>query len=822
MFKNFIKTTFRNLAKHKGLAIIHLAGLSVSIAAGMLIFMWVNYQFSFDKSLKNHADIYRVYPHIQINGNNFTSSMAPPPLRSFLTNNFPEVEATTRIYKYNNSIVGRDENGRPSQSFHEELYQADSAFFRVFNFKMLQGNPLEALVKPNCIVITKSTAIKYFGEEAFNAGAVPGQSLNINMGGWKMVCKITGITEDVPANAHFHYTILLSDATDSWYGSQVWVDNTYYTYVLLKKGTDYNRFENKIPAAVRSHIDPFLQTNFGIAYDKLKAKGDYWEYKLQPVTDIHLHSNFERELEPGENIDNVYILLIAAFFLVLMACINYANLSTANSIRRSKEIGVRKTLGSSKLKLVALIFTETGITCFIAWLMAFILIIILLRPFESLMHTALPAAAITNAASCTVFFGLFFIISLLGGIYPAFYLSSFNAVKAVKGKITPGKRFITFKSALIVAQFFMFIGLIVCTLMVKQQLNFLHDKYPGFNKENVLVLKDAGAQLSAANKSATFISELKKKANVLSASICTDYPNSGNDNFPIAANFKTGEPDHMVANISVGYDFLKTFNIKLLQGRDFDRQSGDDSVKRVVLNEAAVKELGIENPVGNFINTRYLNSLDIQNVRCEIIGVTDDFNFKSLHKTVQPMAIFLRNWGQYVVIRIAPGNVSHTINIIKKTWSDFVPGAPFNSYFLDEQIDNLYKTEAVLSNVLDILTALIILIAVMGLTGLTLLTIQQRTKEIGIRKVTGASVSDILFLFSKEYIKWVGFSFILTAPVAYFIMQKWLQGFAYRIHIQWWVFLLSAIAALMITMITVGFQAIKAATANPVKSLRTE
>ncbi|MFT4152481.1 FtsX-like permease family protein [Parafilimonas sp.] len=318
------------------------------------------------------------------------------------------------------------------------------------------------------------------------------------------------------------------------------------------------------------------------------------------------------------------------------------------------------------------------------------------------------------------------------------------------------------------------------------------------------------------------IAELKKNAHILSANVCADYPNSGNDNFPIAANYKAGTPDHLIANFSAGYDFFKTFGINLLQGRDFNRQMDNDTTQRIILNEAAVKELGIKNPVGSFINTRYLNSLDIKTVRYEVVGVADDFNFKSLRKNIQPMAIFLRNGGQYVAVRIAGGDILNTVNHIKETWQTFSPGNPFESHFLDERIGYLYRTEAVLSNVLNILTAIIIFIAVIGVTGLTLLTIQQRTKEVGIRKVIGASVSDILFLFSKEYIKLICISFILAAPVAYFIMHTWLQNFAYRIQISWWLFVVTGLSALLIAICTVSFQAVKAALANPVKSLRTE
>jgi len=821
MFRNYLVTTFRNLAKHKALAFIYFSGLAISVWACMLILIWINYQLSFDRFNKNAGNIYRVYPHILMNGNNFTSSMAPPPLANLMKREFPEVLATTRIWKYNNLAVSNEENGRKDKMFNEEVYQADSTFFDIFDYKILQGNPHESMTKPFTVVITKSTAVKYFGQEAFDKGTIPGKALVLKFGGWgNFPCKITGITEDVPPNAHFHYNIIFSNVSDPWNQSQVWVDNTYYTYVLLKDGTNPAAIESKIPAAIKSFLDPQLEINFSTTYDDLKNNGNYWQYKLQPLTDIHLHSGFERELEPGESISNLYILGAAAIFLLLMACINYASLSTANSIQRSKEIGIRKTLGSSRLKLIALIFTETGAISLIACVLALLLIMLLFHPFEQIMATKLPGDVFTSGFNWMVFVTLFFIVSLLGGIYPSLYLSSFNVVKAIKGAITPGKKMMSFKGALIVAQFFIFIALITCTIFVYKQLNYLNSKSPGFNKENIVVLNDP-SMLLAQNEEA-FITELKKNPNIISASPCIDYPGSGTDNFPIAASYIAGTQEHLLANFSAGYDFLKTFNIPLLQGRDFNRQMDNDTVQRIILNEAAVKELGIQQPVNKIISTKYLNSLDINTTRYEIVGITRDFNFQSLHKSIRPIAIFLNTKGTYITMRINGNNMPATLDYIRSQWNFFVPGSAFEYHFLDERVSNLYKTEVVLSRVLGILTLLIIFVAIMGLTGLTLLTIQQRTKEIGIRKVVGASVYNIAVLFCKEYIKWICISFVLAAPVAYFVMHQWLQSFACRIDISWWVFAASACAAIIVTLSTISFQAIKAALANPVKSLRTE
>ncbi|GGA81937.1 ABC transporter permease [Puia dinghuensis] len=821
MLRNYLVTTFRNLARNKTLALIYLFGLGVSIAACMLILVWIRYQLSFDKFNNNASNIYRVYPHILMNGNNFTSSMAPPPLADLMKREIPEVKAITRIWKYNSLAVSNEENGRVVKTFNEEVYQADSTFFDIFDYKFLQGDPHESMTKPFTIVITKSAAIKYFGEAAFNNGTIPGKALTLKFGGWgNFQCKITGITEDVPPNAHFHYNIIFSNVSDPWNRSQVWVDNTYYTYVLLQNGTDPSVIERKLLHAVTPFVDPQLRANFNTSYVNLKDKGNYWEYKLQPLTSIHLHSNFERELEPGVSFSNLYILGTAAVFLLLMACINYANISTANTMRRSKEIGIRKTLGSSRIRLVGLIFAESGAISLIAWLLAVVIIIVLLHPFEQIMATELPASGLVSGVNLAIFLALFFVVTGLGGIYPALYLSSFNAVKALKGAIRPGRKMMSFRSTLIVVQFFIFIALISCAIFVDKQLNFLHSQSPGFDRENILVLDDPSMLL--AQKESAFVTELKKNTNVISANPCIDYPGSGLDNFPIAANYIPGTRDHLLANFSAGYDFLKTFDIPLLQGRDFNPQSDNDTVQRIILNEAAVKELGIQEPVNKIISTKYLNALDIRTKRYEIVGVARDFNFQSLHKGIRPIAIFLNNQGTYVAVRIKGGNLPGTIAYIKNLWNSFAPGGAFEYHFLDERVDNLYKTESVLSRVLNVLTFFVILVAVMGLTGLTVLTVQQRTKEIGIRKVVGASLYNIVALFSKEYIKWICLSFILATPVAYFFIQQWLQSFAYRITISLWVFAAAAGIAVFLALATIAFHAVKAGLANPVTSLKSE
>jgi putative ABC transport system permease protein len=821
MYSLYLKGFFRRMLKSKSYFLINISGLSIAISCSILILLWVKYECSFDKFYKNTKNIYRVYPNISINGNNFTSSMAPPPLAEVLKSQFPEVIETTRIWTYDNNTVSNEEGGRADKVFNEKhLYQADSSFFKIFDIKTLQGDPKKILTLPFTVAITKETAIKYFSREEYEHNAILGKTLMLTFGGKENAYKITAITEDIPSNAHFHYNIIFSNNYDSWSKSTNWVDNTYYTYVLLRTGTNPSVLESKLPSIIRTYLDPQLRANFGTSYDELKNKGDFWEFKLLPLTDIHLRSNFDREIEPTGDSNSVTILSAVSILLILMACINYANLSTAYFITRSGEIGIRKTLGSTITKLRWLIFSESAVLTAIAWLLALILIIICIRPFSNLMDIHFPDKILENAVTWSIFISIFLIVSILGGIYPAFYLSSVDAIKAVKGKITSGKRSILVKSALVIGQFTISIGLAISAILVYQQLHLLREKSPGFNKENIIVIANPSGKLYG--KEAVFFNELKSQPGVISASTCSDYPGNGSHNFPIAASLQNENVDHLVTNFTVGYDFLQTFGISLAQGRDFSRDLDKAGDRRIILNEAAVREIHLKNPVNTYIDTKYLNTLNIEPVSYKIIGIMRDFNFQSFHHVIRPVAIFLGESDEYVCIRIRAGNIENTVNRLRNTWKSILPGTPFEFNFVDEKINNLYRSEISLGRLLIILTALIIFIAAIGLYGITQLMLQQRTKEIGIRKVLGAGFSDILFQLNKQFIKWIFISLVIAFPLSILIMNKWLQDFAYRIRIPLRLFIVIALVTVLVTFLITGYRSIKAAMQSPVKTLRNE
>ncbi len=821
MHSLIFRTFLRRVAQQKSHFLINLFSLSVAMAATTLLLLWVNHQMGYDRHFTHAEQIYRVYPQISVNGKDFSNAMAPPPLMNVLNRDFPEVVASTRIWSYPNHLVGYQAEGQPPKAFNEKrLYQADSTFFDVFNIRMLAGDAKKALAVPFKMVITEETARRYFGEEAYRLGKVMGKNLNITFFGKKYNCEITGITENVPAASHFHYDLILSNVTDPWCNSNVWVDNTYYTYVRLQPGSDPKRLEGKLPAIIRTHLDPQLKAKFGVSYDGLKARGEYWDYKLQRLTDIHLHANFARELEPNGNYSNVLLLVAVAVFMLLIACINYTNLTIAGAIERSREVGIKKVLGATTAQLRKQFFAESALVSSLSLLVALLLIGLLSGPFFRLLGTNLPAQALGQPVTWLLAGGIFGLVTLLGGAYPAVYLSSFHTALALKGNIKPRSQIISFRGALVTAQFALSIVLAISAIVVYRQLNMLRSQSPGFQKENIVMLSDPSVTLH--DQTELFVQELKRYPQVLGASVCSDYPGSGSYSFPIAARRKGETADQLLYKFTAGFQFLKTFNIQVRQGRDFTKALDEQPVNRVILNETAVRALGLQKPATDRIVIKDLNVLEISEKTYEVIGVVKDFNFESLHKEILPMAILLDQNGPFITVRLKAGNPDESIGVLRQVWQKRLPGVPFDYSFLDGQLDTLYKTERNLSQVLAILTALTILVAAFGLFGLTLLMVQRRTKEIGIRKVIGAGLVDVLLVLNRDYLRWMGAAFLVACPLAWWAMSRWLQNFAYKTNLPWWLFLITGAVALAVALLTVTYQSLKAALQNPVQSLRSE
>jgi putative ABC transport system permease protein len=516
----------------------------------------------------------------------------------------------------------------------------------------------------------------------------------------------------------------------------------------------------------------------------------------------------------------LWILGLAALFILLIACINYANLSTANSIERSKEVGVKKTLGSSTSNLRGQFFVESMVMSLLSLAVSVVLVKLLLVPFANLMQTSHPLNFFSNVFSWLLILIIFVTVSFLGGVYPAIHISSFHPIDALKGKVHLGSGFFNFRKALLTAQFAISIGLLIGALVVYWQLDYFMNKTSGFDKESVVVLADPSQKIG--DKVQPLIEELQKQSTVNTASISSDYPGSGGYLLPFSVRNRNENTEHVMTSFSAGFNFLETFNIDLLQGRDFKKELDDKISDRIIINEAARLMLELKQPLGKRIVTRDLNDLHQRNREFEIIGVVKNFNFESLHNAIKPMAISLNKRGTFISVRLRSEDLHQSLTEIEAIWMRLAPAVPFEYSFLNDQVSRLYKTELVLSRLLTILTTLIIVIASLGLFGLTLLLFQQRTKEVGIRKVLGASANSIAMLLSKDFFKLIVVAFVIASPLAGWAMHQWLQGFAYRIDIAWWMFAVAGLGAIGIALLTMSFQAVKAAMANPIKSLRTE
>lgn len=821
MFRFNLKTFWRRALKSKSYLVINLLGLTVGITSTILIFTWINYELSYDKYHQDANRVYRVYSDIKMNGHNFTSAMAPPPLTFVLSNQLPEAEGCTRVWTYTNLTVTRKRDGAADEAYNEKrVIQADSNFFDVFKYKLLAGDVNTALVAPMTIVVSKDAALKYFGKEAFEKGKVVGNRLTLTFDGWNGECIITGILENSPENTHMPYDIIFSNISDPWSKSNDWIDNTYYTYLKLKPGADAKLVETKISELVKPYLEPQLEKSLATTYAQMKQKGSYWNYRLQPLTDIHLYSKFDREIQPNGNSTHLWILGLAALFILLIGCINYANLSTANSIERFKEVGIKKTLGSSTGNLRFQFFMESIVLSSVALVLSIVLANLLLAPFAQLMQVNLPTQILTSSFTWAMAGIIFVTVAFLGGLYPALHISSFQPIDALKGKVRLGTGSFNFRKALITAQFAISIGLLISALVVYWQLNYSLNKSSGFAKENVLILADPSQKLG--DKVQPLIESLEKQSSVISASICADYPGSGGYLLPFSVKNRNGNTEHMMASFSGGFNFLKTFDIEFTQGRDFTKSLDDKITNRIIINEAAKSMLGLKEPLGKYIVTRDLNDIHQKNNEFEIIGIVKNFNFESLHSEIKPMAISLNKKGTFISVRVQPGNLHSTVAKVENIWKKVAPGVPFEYSFVSDQVNRLYKTEVVLSRLLTIITVLIIVIASLGLFGLTILLFQQRTKEVGIRKVLGASAVNIAMLLTRDFVKLMAAAFIIASPIAWWAMHEWLQEFAFRISISWWMFLFAAMVAIVVALITISFQAIKVAIANPVKSLRNE
>jgi putative ABC transport system permease protein len=814
MLVNYLKIALRNILRSKVFSFINIIGLSVGIACFVALFLFIKDELSYDKFNKKAEQIYRVYTKMVINGKESINSKTGAPLGSTLIHDFPEVQTFTRIGYFGSHVFRYND-----KVFREwSIYTADSTFFDVFSLNFIAGNPKTALDRPNTIVMTESAAKKYFGNEN-----PVGKSFTEEQNGSFL---ITGLIKDFPENSHFSCDILMSMSTYPITRSQYWLDLWYTTYIVLKKGTDPKAFENKMKNVVINYVGPQAEKILGIPIKEFMNKGNNYEFLIQPLKSIYLESRRNYGIDPNtewgdvksSDIAYVYVFSAVAICILFVAIINFMNLSTARSEKRSKEVGIRKTLGSNKLKLIWQFIIESVLMCSFSVILAMGLLEVIIPLFNKLVDKNLKMDYLSNPLTIPALIVFMVIVGILAGSYPAFYLSSFQPVQILKSSGGKGNRKSLLRSTLVVIQFAVSITLLIGTIIIKNQLGFIQSKNLGFNKEHIVTIKNVSI---LGDKIEPFKQELLKTPGITSVSLSSFMFRSGIPGSAYLFDRKTGADPVQFQEVDADYDFLNTFQIKIKEGRFFSKEFPSDSAA-VLINEAAIRELGAHNPLEKELN-RLGNPEWAKTFK--IIGVIKDFNYESLHQQIRPLIIHLdkpHQAGFGLNIRVRTENIKNSLNTIENNWRKFAGRENIYYGFVDEDIAHLYDSEKKTSLVAALFSFLAISIACLGLFGLAAFITEQRTKEIGIRKALGASVLEIVYILSKEFTKWVIVANIIAWPVAYLVMNSWLKNFAYKVELSIWIFVISGVTALAIALITIGTHAIKAATANPIKSLKYE
>jgi putative ABC transport system permease protein len=799
MLKNYLKIALRTISKHKVFSAINLFGLAVGIAAFTIIMLFVKDELAYDGF---HADADRIYrvvkDFVNDDGSTTPDATTPPAIMPAMLREIPEIEHATRIYPswgYKPLLTYGE------KTFYEERFlRVDSTFFEVFSFPFVAGDAKSAFAIPQCILLTESLAKKYFGDEnPIGKTMVFDQRFDL---------QVTGVLRDVPAQSHFKFDFLISirslnrEFQGNYAMDTVWGWYNFYTYIKIRPNTAIAAIEPKIQAV----------------FKKNQPENDNVFY-AQPLTGldgIHLTSHLKWELEANSDRLYIYVFMTIAIFVIFIAGINYVNLATAKSSLRAKEIGLRKVVGAERKNLVMQFLSESLLMAVLAGIFAMGLVEIVLPFFNSITQKSLSLFSTQSFSIWLLMAGVTIALGLSAGTYPALYLASFKPISVLKKLGMAGRKIFDMRQALVVFQFALSVILIVGMFVIQRQINFIQTATLGFDKDQVIVIRNVGA---LPGRGEAVRASLAQIPGVKSVAECDGM--IGGQNWTNSLRMKGSNNSQLVNFLSVGHDFIETLGLELKEGRDFSPEFPADTNDAIILNETAVKQLSVPEPVlGQLIvwaedqDTTYY---------AKVVGVVKDFHFASLRNEIRPFAFVItpsRTW--YFALKMSGENMRETLAQIESTWSSMVPGRPFDYYFLDESIDKLYRSEQNFRTVFSAMTALSLVIACLGLFGLSAFTAEQRTKEIGIRKVLGASVSGIVGLLSKDFVKLVLIANLIAWPAAWFAMNRWLQDFAYRVEIAWWVFVLAGSCALLIALLTISSQAIKAALTNPVEALRYE
>ncbi len=810
MFTNYIKTSLRNLLKYKGYSFINIIGLAIGLASAILILLFVQDEISYDKFHDKSDQIYRVYLNGKIASDEMVVAVSCAPLGATMVKDYPEVLNSTRLFTFSGDPLVRYEE---NNLVVEKYYYADSTFFDVFSANFLRGDPTTALNRANTVVITSEMAEVFFGKED-----PLGKSLKV--GNDQTDFEITGVVEEYPENSHFQFNMLASYITmRDMANSSFWVSNNNYTYIVLQKDFPVEQLQAKLPEMVEKYVGPQLQMFSNASFDEFLEAGNKYGYVLQPIEKIHLFSDLQYEIQPGGNIKTVYIFSVIAFFLILIAAINFMNLATAKSAGRAREVGVRKVSGSTRSQLIFQFLIESILLSFISLLIALVLVELFLPAFNNLAGKKLSFIFTGDLSFLPYIIGLGIFVGMLAGSYPAFYLASFRPTKVLKGSIQTGMKGGKMRSVLVIFQFTIAIFLIISTIVVYNQLSYVQNKNLGYDQKDLLVIERAYALQDQRN---AFKEELSQNPSIEMISQTNNLPSFLHGNTAFRPEGSTPDEIRATNFYYTDENFQNTLGIKLIEGRWFSKDLAGDSLA-VVLNLSAVKAYGYEDPIGKNI-LQIGGGADTTDLPMKIIGVVEDFHYESLHQTIQPLIIaFNRNrFASYFAIRIHPENYQQAIGFIEDKWNSMVTDQPIEYTFLEDELKTNYNDDKNEGIIFAIFAMLAIFVSSLGLLGLASFTTEQRTKEIGIRKVMGSSISQVVGLLTKE-INWLLIiSSIVSWPLAFYFMKNWLQNFAFKSNLGLHIFIIASIIAFVIAILTTGFQALKAARANPANSLRHE
>ena len=760
-------------------------------------------ELSYDRFNEKADQIVRVVFKANINGELMKEAVVMAPVAKALKNELPEVVESTRLTNlYNPEISYKNKTFRDTRFAY-----VDPNFFNVFTLPMIKGDSKNPLQQPNSIILTQTEAKKYFG----NSDPI-GKILALENRDKQF--KVTAVIKDVPKNSHFHFDMFASTNGYSDAKGTSWVNSDFFTYLILQKGTNYKDTEAKLPGLVKKYMGSQMKEAIGMSFTEFTKDNEIGLF-LQPLTDIHLKSDFisSSELEQGGDIKYVYIFSAVALFMLLIACINFMNLSTASAAKRAKEVGIRKVLGSNKNQLIYQFLSESFIATLLAMVSALLLFSFALPLFNTLSGKDLQIDYLLQPQVIVSILLLVLAISFFAGGYPAFFLSSFRPIAALKNKFSGLGKSKNIRSGLVVFQFVISAGLILATLIVSQQMTFIQNKNLGYDKDQMLVLRES---YLLGNNEQAFKNEILNDPSVANVTMSAFVPAGASDN-DMSGVYLNDTYQRRMFVYDIDENYIPTMGMELVSGRNFSREFGSDSIK-VIINQSAAKVLGFGNDaVGK---TLYRDTNDDKKL-LTVIGVIKDFHFKSLHQKIEPLLMLNRSYGG-LIVRAKVSDMSGLINRINTMWSSYNIREPFNYTILDDSYNKTYLSEQKMGTILTIFAILTIFVACLGLFGLVTYTAEQRFKEIGIRKVLGSSVPQIVALLSKDFIKLVLISFLIAFPLGFYLMQKWLQDFAYRIDINAWVFILAASITILIAFLTISFKSIQAATANPIKSLKTE